>query len=160
MLYPWRISRARATAWKRTLFEKYGLEKLSQPSKTAHTLKKNWNVCVVSEGWLNFLRPNFSNSVCFQAVALALDILQEYSMRAFGGWLGWLAFSRNSRRKKSNVCVVLGSWLHFSRLNFSDSVRFQALAIALETLQNYCMCAFDGWLGWLAFSRKSRAKFF
>ena len=63
-----------------------------------------FKVCVVSEGWLNFSRPNFSNSVSFQAVALALDISQGYSMRAFGGWLGWLAFSRNSR-KKNFECV-------------------------------------------------------
>ena len=55
------------------------------------------NVCVVLEGWLHFSRPNFSNSVCFQGFDLALDNFSRYSMRDFGGWLGWLGFSRENR---------------------------------------------------------------
>ena len=39
ILYPWRISRAIAIAWKRTLFEKFSLEKWSQLPKTTHTFE-------------------------------------------------------------------------------------------------------------------------
>ena len=33
-----------ANPWKQTLFEKYGLEKWSQPSKTTHTFKKKFSI--------------------------------------------------------------------------------------------------------------------
>ena len=108
----------------------------------------------------NFSRPIFSNSVWSQAVALALEIFHWYSMCAFGGWLGWLAFSRKSRNFFSNVCVVSEGWLHFSRPNFSNSVCFRGFALALDNFSRYSICAFGGWLGWLGFSRKARAKIF
>ena len=122
--------------------------------------QKTSNVCVVFGGWLHFSRPNFSNSVCFQGFALALDNFSRYSICAFGGWLGWLAFSRKSRNFFSNVCVVLEGWLHFSRPNFSNSVCFQGFDLALDNFSRYSMCDFGGWLGWLAFSRENQEFFF
>ena len=115
------------------------------------------NMCVVLGGWLHFSRPIFSNSVWSQAVALALEIFHWYSMCAFGGWLGWLAFSRKSRNFFSNVCVVSEGWLHFSRPNFSNSVWFQGFDLALDNFSRYSMCDFGGWLGWLGFSTEIKS---